>query len=222
MHPFFPSVIVCSVIFLAPCAHGDTLLPGPIGSSPGDKSFFLTFDSDGRGNARSYVVDSKGLYERDSWGRSNNSGIGVFNDDEGSRNKGSSANMSFNNSSSKGSSGAGGGMSFLGGGGSSGGASNGSGANLMGGGGFFSMKGLEEGLGSAGGKKGFESLSSILGSDGPGTKGLGNSAGVSATPLPASWTLMLIGLGAFGLLGCFRKLQAVYGRRPHRAVKSLA
>src|SRR5579872_7125389 len=105
MRPFFPSVIVCSVIFLAPCAHGDTLLPGPIGSAPSDKAFFLTFDSDGHGNARSYVVDSKGLYERDSWSKSNNSWIGNFKDDEGSRNKGSSANLSFNSASSKGSSG---------------------------------------------------------------------------------------------------------------------
>jgi hypothetical protein len=219
MRPFFPSVIVCSVIFLAPSAHGGTLLPGPIGSGPSDKSFFLTFDSDGHGNARSYVVDSKGLYERDSWSRSNNSGIGVFNDHEGSSNKGSSANLSFNSSNSKGSSG-GVGTSFSGAGGFSGGASSGSGASLAGSGGFFSMKGFEEGLGSAGGKKGLESLSSILGSDGPGTKGLGNSASVSATPLPASWTMMLIGLGAFGLLGCFRKLQCVFGSRLHRAAKS--
>src|SRR5579872_7295502 len=124
MRPFFPSVIVCSVIFLAPCAHGDTLLPGPIGSAPSDKSFFLTFDSDGHGNARSYVVDSKGHYERDSGSRSNNSWIGVFNDDKGSANKGSSAELSFNGSGSKGSSG-GAGVSFSGAERFSGGAGNG-------------------------------------------------------------------------------------------------
>src|SRR5579872_1014177 len=199
MRPLFSSVIVCSVIFLAPCAEGHTLLPGPIGSAPSDKSFFLTFDSDGRGNARSYVVDSKGLYERDSWSKSNNSWIGTFKDDEGSRNERFSAKLSFNGSNSKGSSGTVG-VSFSGAEGISGGASNGT--SPTGGGGFFSMKGLEEGLGSAGGKKGFESLSSILGPGGQDPKGLGHSAGVSTTPLPASWTMMLIGLGAFGLLGC--------------------
>jgi len=227
---FFPSVIACSVIFLTPCAHGNTLLPRPIGSAPADKSFFLTFDSDGHGNVRSYVVDSKGLYERDSWSRSDSSWIGVFNDDEGSRNKGFSDSLLSNGSNSKGSSG-GAGVSFSGPEGFSGGASNGTGAGLTGGGGFFSMKGLGEGLGSAGGNKGFnkglESSSTILlntgGSFGFVGQGedLANSASVSATPLPASWTMMLIGLGAFGLLGCFRKLQ-VFGSRLHGAAKRLA
>src|SRR5579872_5082871 len=105
MRPLFSSVMVCSVIFLAPCAHGYTLLPGPIGSAPSDKSFFLTFDSNGDGKARSYIVDTKGLYERDGLSRSDNNWIGVFKDDDGSRTKGSSANLSFNSSNSKGSSG---------------------------------------------------------------------------------------------------------------------
>ena len=83
MRAFFPSIVVCSAIFLAPCAHGNTLLSGPPGSAPTEKSFFLTF---GPGDARSYVVDPKGFYERDGWSRSDSSGIGAFKDDEGSRN----------------------------------------------------------------------------------------------------------------------------------------
>ena len=75
------------------------------------------------------------------------------------------------------------------------------------------MKGPEEGVGFAGSNKG-SSLSNLLsnsgsngsfglGSEGGGPGGLGNP-GVSATPLPASWTMMLIGL-ALGLLAWFRK-----------------
>jgi hypothetical protein len=193
---FFPSIIVSSAIFLAPCAHGNTLLPGPTGSAPTDKSFFLTF---GPGDARSYVVDPKGFYERDGWSSSDNSRIGAFNDDEGSRNKGFSSNLSFNGFNSKGSSGGIGG-SF------SGGASNGGGLSISGGSGFFSMKGLGEGGGFAGGNKGSDSGSGGLGSEGAGSKGLGDPPGVSATPLPASWTMMLIGL-AIGLLAWCRNLK---------------
>ena len=199
MRAFFPSIIVSSAIFLAPCAYGNTLLPGPTGSPPTDKSFFLPLD------ARSYVVDSKSFYERDGWSKSNSSGIGVFNDDEGSRNKGSSSNLSFNGFNSKGSSGSIGG-SFSGGAGVSGGSSNGGGLSIPGGSGFFSMKGLGEGGGFAGGNKSSDTGSGGLGSDGAGSKGLGDPSGVTATPLPASWTMMLIGL-AIGLLAWCRNLK---------------
>ena len=48
MRAFYPSIAVCSAIFLAaPSAHGNTLQPGPTGSAPTDKSFFLTFGRDG-------------------------------------------------------------------------------------------------------------------------------------------------------------------------------
>jgi hypothetical protein len=218
MRAFFPSIVVSSVIFLAPCAHGNTLLSGPPGSAPTEKSFFLTF---GPGDARSYVVDPKGFYERDGWSRSDSSGIGAFNDDEGSRNKGFSSNLSFNGFNSKGSSGGIGG-SFSGGAGFSGGASNGGGPSISGGSGFLSMKGLGEGGGLAGGNKvsGF-TISNPGGSTGSfnlgeGSKGLGDPS-VNATPLPASWTMMLAGL-ALGLLVWFRKSISAMRKREKPAV----
>ena len=213
MRAFFPSIVVSSVIFLAPCAHGSTLLPGPTGFAPTEKSFFLTF---GPGDARSYVVDPKGFYERDGWSRSDGSGIGVFNDDEESRAKGFSSNLSFNGSNSKGSSGGISG-SFSGSAGFSGGASNGGGS---GGSGFFSMKGLGEGGRFAGDNKGSGFIISDSGGSsgsfnlGEGNKGLGDPS-VSATPLPASWTMMLAVL-AFGLLVRFRKSTSSAKRKGER------
>jgi hypothetical protein len=203
----FPSIIVSSAIFLAPCAYGNTLQPGPTGSAPTEKSFFLTFDRSGSTDSRSYIVDTKGFYERDGWSRSDHGGIGVFSGDEGSPNKGFSSNLAFNGFNLKGSSGLGGG-NFLGDAGFSSGAANGSGGGLSGSSGFFSMKGLGD-AGFAGGNKGPGFiLSDTGGSSGPsnlgeGSKGPGDPV-VSATPLPASWTLMLIGL-AFGLLVWLRR-----------------
>jgi hypothetical protein len=215
MRAFFPSIVVCSGIFLAPCAYGNTLQPGPVGSAPTDKSFFLTFGRNGSADARSYVVDHKGFYERDSWSTSGNTPIGVFNAGEGTGSKGfSPENISLNAFNSRGASG-GTGWSLSGGAGSfgsSGGANGGVGANLSGGG-FFSLKGLGEGVGFAGANKGSGLSSSLpnsgsngsfgLGSEGEGPKGLGDPS-VSTTPLPASWTMMLVGL-AFGFLSWFRK-----------------
>jgi hypothetical protein len=214
MRAFFPSIVVSCVIFLAPCAHGNTLQPGPVGSAPTDKSFFLTFGRDGSADARSYMVDHQGFYERDSWSKSGNTQIGVFNAAEGTGSKGFSPDISLNAFNSRGASGGTGSSSPGGAGsfGSSGGANGGVGASLSGGR-FFSLKGLEEGVGFVGANKG-SGLSSLLpnsgsngsfglGSEGEGPKGLGDP-GVSATPLPASWTMMLIGL-AFGLLAWFRK-----------------
>ena len=207
MRALFPSVVVSCAIFLAPCAHGNTLQPGPAGSAPTDKSFFLTFSRDGSADARSYIVDRKGFYERDGWSRSDSSRIGAFNDDEGSRNKGFSSSLSFNGFNSKGSS-AGIGGSFPGGPGFSGGAGNGGGGSLSGGGGFFNMKDLGEFGGLSGSNRGSDlggpSGSFGFGSEGGSGKGLWDPSGVSATPLPASWTMMLIGL-AFGLLVWFGK-----------------
>ena len=216
MRAFFPSIVVCSAIFLAPCAHGNTLQPGPVGSAPTDKSFFLTFGRDGSADARSYMVDHKGFYERNSWSKSGNTPIGVFNAGEGTGSKGiSPENISLNAFNSRSASGGTGSSSPGGAGsfGSGGGANSGVGASLSGGGGFFSLKGLGEGVGFVGANKG-SGLSSLLpnsgsngsfglGSEGEGPKGLGDPS-VSATPLPASWTMMLIGL-TFGLLAWFRK-----------------
>jgi len=215
MRAFFPSIVVCSAIFLAPCAYGNTLQPGPVGSAPTDKSFFLTFGRDGSADARSYVVDHKGFYEHDSWSRSGHTQIGVFNAGEASGSKGiSPENISLNAFHSRGAS-EGTGSSSLGGGGSfgsSGGANGGVGASLSGGG-LFSLKGPEEGVGFVGANKGSGLFSLLpnsgsngsfgLGSEGGGPKGLGDPS-VSATPLPASWTMMLIGL-VFGLLVWLRK-----------------
>jgi hypothetical protein len=148
-------------------------------------------------------VDTKGFYERDGWTRSDYGRIGVFGGDEGSPNKGFSSYLSSNGFNSKGSSGLGSG-SFSGGAGFSSGAASGSGGS-----GFFSMKGLGDAGGFAGGNKGSGFiLSDTGGSSGPsnlgeGSKGPGDPV-VSATPLPAAWTMMLIGL-ALGLLVWLRK-----------------
>jgi len=213
MRAFFSSIAISSVIFLAPLAQANTLPPGPTGSAPTDKSFFLIFDRNGSADSRSYIVDRKGFYERDGWWTSGSGRIGVFNDDQGSRRKGFSSNISFNGFNSRGSSGGGGvGGSFSGGAGFSSGGANGAGGSLSGGSGFFNMKGLQQGLGSAGGNRG-SSLSNMLanagsngsfgfGAEGQGTAG-GDPPGVSATPVPASCTMMHIGL-AFGLLAWIR------------------
>jgi len=146
-------------------------------------------------------VDHKGFYERDGWSRSDDGRIGLFNDDDGSRNNGSSSKLAFNGVNSKGpSSGVGG--SFSGGAGFGGGSHSG-------GSGFFNMKGVGEAGGFAGGNKGPGFILSESGGPnsfglGEGSKGLGDPRGVSATPLPASWTMMLIGL-TFGLLVWLRK-----------------
>jgi hypothetical protein len=197
----FSLIIVSSAILLSPIAYGNTLRHGPIGSPPAEKLFFLTLDRNGSGDARSYIVDHKGFYERDGWSRSDDGRIGLFNDDDGSRNNGSSSKLAFNGVNSKGpSSGVGG--SFSGGAGFGGGSHSG-------GSGFFNMKGVGEAGGFAGGNKGPGFILSESGGPnsfglGEGSKGLGDPRGVSATPLPASWTMMLIGL-TFGLLVWLRK-----------------
>ena len=202
-------IIVSTVIFLAPCVYANTLPPGPTGSAPTDKPLFLTFERSGPGDARSYVVDRKGFYERDGWSRSDRGRIGAFNDDEGSRNKGFSSNFSVNGFNSRSSSG-GTGWSLSGGAGFSGGIGKGADGSLPGGSGFFAMKGLGDGAGFGGGKSLGSTLSDSgsggsvsLGPEGGG-KGLADPTSVSATPLPASWSMMLIGL-AFGLLVWLRK-----------------
>jgi hypothetical protein len=219
MRAVFPPIIISTAIFLAPCAYGNTLQPGPTGSTPTEKSFFLTFDRSGSTDSRSYIVDSKGFYERDGWSRFDDGRIGVFNDDGEGRTKGFSSNLSFNGFYSKGSSGGAGG-SFSGGAGFSSGAANGSSGSLSGGSGFFSTQGLGEAGGFAGGNKGSGFVLSDSGGSsgsfglGEGSNGLG-SPSVSATPLPASWTMMLIGL-AFGLLVWLRKSNSLAIRKRER------
>lgn len=207
MRVAFPSIVVFSAIFLAPSAHGNTLELGPAGSVPTDKSFFLTLDPNGSGDSRSYIVDRKGFYERDSWSKSSSTWIGSFREGEGSNKGFSSTNLSVNSFNSKGANG-GTDWSFSGGAGFSGGASNGAGFA----GGKGSGLALSEGLIlSDSGLNGPFSL----GSEGAGGKGVGDPPGVSATPLPASWTLMLAGL-AFGLLVWFRKSRSSAKRKRER------
>jgi hypothetical protein len=217
MRAFIPLIVACSAIFLATSAQGNPVLPGPIGSVPSENAVQLAFDSGGQGSPRFYVVDSKGFYEGIGGSRAYDGLIGLFNEDEASDSKGFSANQSHYASNSKGS----GGVNVSRGSGFPGGAS-GTGS-LTGGGGF--LRSLEE-LGSGTGKG--LGLSAILtnsgdsfgfGSEGQGSRG--DAPIVSATPLPASWTMMLIGLAAFGLLGSLRTRKDEFRNQPP-ATKSLA
>ena len=199
MRASYPSILLGSAIFLAPCAHGNTLVPGAFGSAPAGKSFLLTVEGGGSGGARSYLVDRKGFYEEDVWTRSDDGGRGGSSDAEGSREAGSSSILSFSNSKRLTGFGV-----ISGSKGFSSGASDG--PSLMGGGGIFSMKGLEAVAGfSSGGpgriasRPGMTGDTFVMGSRGADAR-FGNPANVSTTPLPASWTMMLIGLCGFGYL----------------------
>jgi hypothetical protein len=216
MRALLPSIIVLSANFLAPSAHGITVEPGPTGPMPTEKSFLLTLDHNGSGDSRSYIVDRSGFYERDSWSKSINTGIGSFREGEDSNHGFSSTNLSLNSSNLKGANG-GPGWSFSGGAGPSSGASNGTGTSLSGGLGLSIFKSLGGSSGFGASDKGSSFSSSpftalSLGIQGEGA--LGNpdkpdpsATSVSATPLPASWTVMLIGFACLGLLALFRKLR---------------
>ena len=199
MRASYPSIFLFgSVTFLAPCAHGNTLVPGPLGSASAGESFLLTLDGGGHGGARSYLVDRKGFYEEDVWTRSDGGRRGGSNDAEGRRETGSSSILSLSSSKRLTGFGAISGLE-----GFSRSASDG--PSLTGGGGIFSMKGLEEGAGLASGGLGIPSRPGITADtfafgSGRSNAGFGNPASVSTTPLPASWTMMLIGLCGFSYL----------------------
>lgn len=203
LRALFSPLLVCSVL-LAPSAFGSSLQPGPYGSAPTDKSFILTFDASA--NMRSsYVVDTKGFY----WPTSLQIGGFTASDpgDKGFSPAGVSANI-FNSD----------------------GVNGGTGGNSAGVVGFFRSGGGQIGTGSVGGFNGLGESSGLgAGDRGPGLSGLllnseltgpgpdrGVSTSVSATPLPASWTMMLIGLLAFGLLAWFRR-PATSENRPQTA-----
>jgi hypothetical protein len=217
MRALFPSIIVLSATFLAPSAHGMTVEPGPTGPMATEKSFLLTLDHNGSGDSRSYIVDRRGFYERDSWSKSINTGIGSFREGEDSSHGFSSTSLSLNSSSSKAANGGGPGWSFSGGAGPSSGANNGTGTSLSGGLGLSILKSLGESSGFGASNKGSSFSSSPLTALSLGVQGEGapwnsdkpnpSATSVSATPLPASWTLMFVGLACLGLLALFRKLR---------------
>jgi hypothetical protein len=209
---------VVSSILLAPLAYGNTLQPGPPGSAPSDKSFTLTFSS---ADVRSsYVVDAKGFYEQGSWLKSSNMQVGAFGANDGTGDKGfSPTNGSADTFNSKsGNGGAGGSFAAVAGFLSSSGGGIGSAGMSSGGVGSFGFKGPGQAFDFQAGTKGLAGIlvdSRPLDFD-PGAHGAGlrdPSGSVSATPLPASWTMMLIGLLAFGCLACFRKLKTSTTRR---------
>ena len=201
--------VLVSSILLAPFAYGSSLQPGPYGSAPSDKSFILTFDSSAATRS-SYVVDGEGFYERSFGSTTSGTQVGgvAANSDGGDRAV-APASVLANAFDSRGTTG-------------------GTAGSLAGVAGFLSARGGEmsgigwggaessgfKGLGGGSGvdpaNKGL-SLSRILLSSGPGevpgSEGFRDAGGapVNATPLPTSWTMMLIGLAAFGLLAWFRK-----------------
>ncbi len=209
--------ILLSSILLAPFAYGNSLHPGPVGSTPNDKSFILTFDSSAATRS-SYVVDGKGFYENGFGGATSGTQVGAAaaNNDTADRgfwvagvaadafsSKGSTGGAAGSFSAAAGFPGSGGGIDSIG--------------SVLGSAQSAGFKGLEAGAGVGAGHKGLD-LSHILLSTGPGlapgSDGLRNVGGasVSATPLPTSWTMMVIGLVAFGLLAWFRRPRTSEGR----------
>lgn len=171
----FPSVLVSSIL-LAPLAYGSPLQPGPYGSVPTDKSFRLTFDAS-PGTHSTYVVDSKSNF----WPTTSNEPIGFFTANEGTSDKESSRLHSFaaNAFNSRGVSGS-------------------IGMTLWGGPELSGFKGLGVVPDLITGNKNifWETNGLALGSEG--RRDGGGATPVSATPLPGSWTMMLIGLCGFG------------------------
>ena len=204
MRAFFPSVcVLVSSFLLMPLAYGHSLQPGPAGSPPSDNSVILTFASS---EARtSYLVDRKGYYEFDAVQANTQIGPSLADDGPGAKGPSSPASLSLDALHSK-SSGNGGTGLFSGGSGSSflssGGGNSGSGGPSMGPGMFESQgRGLGSGLGD--GNKGLGMFAILSNSDasGLGSQGLRDAGpSVNATPLPGSWTMMLIGLCSFGYL----------------------
>lgn len=196
---FSQTIVLCA--FLASSAYGNTLPPGPPGSTANDKSFLLTLGPDGSADTRTFMVDSSGFYERDFWSKSGSAEVGVFNANEGVGNKGfSPAGPSLHAFASRP-------ANYSSGASLSGGADS-FGANDHGGGSSFdaNKNGLVlSGIPSTSGSS--KGLDLGFGGDDPRGPGSSDKTVVSATPLPASWTMMLIGFAAFGLLACFRKLK---------------
>jgi hypothetical protein len=205
---FVLAAFVLAPFVLAPLACGHPLQPAPAGSTPSDKSIVLTFASSADRRS-SYVVDYKGFYEPNFAPSASNSGIGTVGSDDGAGTRGSSpASVLAEASNSKGMKVGSAGLSALAGpSGSSGGgiAGAGSSSGSSQGSGFFGSRNVGQGANLGAGGKGLGLFAVLPDSE---TNGLSPEPedfkdpgpSVSATPLPASWTMMLIGLLAFGLL----------------------
>jgi len=204
----FSSVLASSIV-LAPVAYGNSLQPRPLGSSPSDHAFILTFASSADTRS-SYVVDHKGFSISSFEVAPSSTQTGGFIPNEGTSNFSSSglSGDAFKPSVS------GGTGTVVGGAGSSFGSSGGMSSSLS----LSSGLLWSNGLGNRGDGRVVGILAVLSNTDpggfAPGSEGLkAGSPSVSATPLPGSWTMMLIGLFAFGGLAWFRKLKASSTRR---------
>ena len=203
--------VLVSFVFLAPFAYGNSLQPGPPGSTPSDNSVILTFASSADMRS-SYLVDRRGFYELNAVQVTNNIGVGLRMVDDGAGTKGSSpASVGLDTLNSKsanagpGSYSANAGSFFLGS--RTGGNSGFSGLSV--GSRMFAANGTGSELSA--GSKGLNLFAALSNSE---TTGLGSERlrdgpgpSVNATPLPGSWTMMLVGLLALGVRACFRKLR---------------
>lgn len=193
MRALFSPVFIFSIL-LSSVAYGSSLQPGPYGSAPTGKSFIVTFDASA--DTRSaYVVDSKGFFWPSSNSAQSATQIGGFAASADTSNKGFSptgALADVSNSRSI-SDGTGGGFSGVAGFFSSSGGGSTS---------LWASKALHDGSDFGAVNNNF----SDPGSTELALEGIrGSGPSVSTTPLPASWTMMLIGLLSFGLLARFRR-----------------
>jgi hypothetical protein len=208
------SSVLASSILLAPVAYGNSLQPRPFGSIPSDHAFILTFASSADTRS-SYLVDHKGFSINNFEVAPSSAQTGGFIPNEGTSNF-SSPGLSGDVFKPEGVNGGSG--TFLGGAGSSLGSSGGMSSSLSLSSGLLWSDGLGKRSDLDGGGRGVGLLAVLSttehGDFAPGSEGLrAGSPSVSATPLPGSWTMMLIGLLAFGGLACFQKLKASSTRR---------
>jgi PEP-CTERM motif len=188
--------------FLTSAANASMIYVGPSPAMATDQSFSLNFNSASATSGLSFVLDGygsldgKNAYEDDFSLRLNNQQVflGTFNMGGGS-NSGSQANVYSNPFGAS--------FSNL--------TNNGTGIGWSGGKEFISFAALPFNVG-------LNTLTffytSLSGPGYAGFQGIGDEAwgvekvGVSATPLPASWTMLLLGLGGFGFFAHRRQRKA--------------
>ncbi len=179
---------------IASAAEANMIYAGPSPAMATDQSFSLNFNSGSPTSGLSFILDGyrsldgKNAYEDDFSLRLNNKQIflGTFNLGGGS-NSGSQANVYSN----------------LFGATLSNPTNNGTGIGWNGGKETFSFVGLPLNVGLNTLTFAYTSLNdgNHAGFQGLGDEGWGvEKVGVSATPLPPTWTMLLIGLGGFGLV----------------------
>jgi hypothetical protein len=206
MHYVPTSLIAALCLTAATSVSANTIYPGSTPEMATDKSFSLSFNSTSALAGLSFIVDGyrsldgKNAYEDDFSLKLNNQQVflGTFNLGGGS-NSGSQANVYFNPFAAS--------FSNL--------TNNGTGIGWNGGKELISFASLPFKIGSNNLTFSYTSLSGPgyagfqgLGDEGWGVQKVGTSEGVSATPLPSSWTLMLFGLGGFGLFATSRRKRA--------------